>query len=113
VTDWVFYSGLAALMIHELDAIQREEWRFFLGWTQLDDERAYQIFAAAHFPVLLIIFDLLPDRRFQIALDIFLIGHALAHYSLRNCRRIRFNNTFSRLWIYGAAAAGCMHLVLL
>jgi hypothetical protein len=113
MNDWIFYGGLAALMIHELDAIQRSEWRFFLGWTRLDDERAYQIFMAAHFPLLVIILDLLPDRRFQIALDVFLIGHALAHYSLRNHRLIQFNNTFSRLWIYGGALTGCAHLYLL
>jgi hypothetical protein len=112
VETLVFLVGVSALLMHELDAIQQEEWRFFLGWAKLDDVSAYRIFAAAHFPLFVIILASLADGRFQAGMDVFLILHALAHFLLRNHRYIHFNNGFSRFWIYGGAAAAFTHLLL-
>ncbi|HKL32571.1 MAG TPA: DUF6713 family protein [Tangfeifania sp.] len=30
-----FYFGLAALLVHEMDALKRNEWRIFLGLLKL------------------------------------------------------------------------------
>lgn len=30
-----FYLGLAALLVHEMDAIKRKEWRMFPGLSKL------------------------------------------------------------------------------
>ncbi|MDX2163421.1 MAG: DUF6713 family protein [bacterium] len=105
-------TGLAALINHELDAIQQQEWRFFLGWTGLSDASAYRLFTAAHLPLMVGILAALPDARFQIGFDAFLILHAVAHFALRRHPAIHFNTGFSRLWIYGGAALGLVHLVL-
>lgn len=110
MTDILFLSGVCALIIHELDAIQQGEWRFFLGWTGMSDQTAYRLFTAAHFPLLIWILTSLSARPFQIGMDIFLVAHALAHTILRNHPLIRFNTRFSQLWIYGGALAGLAHL---
>jgi hypothetical protein len=108
----VFLVGVGALMLHELDAIRQQEWRFFFGWTGMDDASAYRLFTAVHLPLFVLIMALLPDARFQIGLDVFLILHALAHFILRNHPAIQFNNPFSRLWIYGGALVAIVHLIL-
>lgn len=108
----IFLHGVAFLLLHELDAIERQEWRFFFGWTGLGDQNAYRLFTAAHLPLFGLILASLPDTRFQVGMDIFLVLHALAHYLLRNHRLIRFNNRFSQVWIYGGAALGIIHLLL-
>lgn len=110
MTDLLFLSGLCALIIHELDAIQQEEWRFFFGWTDMSDQTAYRIFAAAHFPLLIWILASYPARSFQIGMDLFLIAHAIVHTLLRNHPLIHFNTRFSQVWIYGGAVFAIAHL---
>jgi hypothetical protein len=105
-----FMTGLAALLLHELDAIQQEEWRFFLGWTGMSDETAYRIFVAAHLPLFVAILLLLNDPGFRLAMAAFLVLHAVVHFALRRHPLIRFNDGFSRLWIYGGAALGLAYL---
>lgn len=112
MADLLFLLGIAMLMIHELDAIQQQEWRFFLSWTGMDDQRAYQLFTAAHLPLFVLIMAHVTTPGVQFALDLFLIVHALVHTLLRHHLHIRFNNGFSRLWIYGGAGIGFVHLLV-
>jgi hypothetical protein len=48
----------------------------------------------------------------QIAVDTFAILHAGVHFGLRNHPLVAFGGSFSRLWIYGGALLGALHLVL-
>jgi hypothetical protein len=112
VEDLIFYSGIACLLIHELDAIQQHEWRFFFALSSINDKRAYHIFVALHLPLFVLIFWYLPSSTFQIGFDIFLMIHAGLHGLLRNHPLITFNNGFSRLWIWGGAVLGAIHLGL-
>lgn len=109
----VFLSGITFLFLHELDAIQQKEWRFFLSWTNIHDESACRLFVALHFPLFLLILWNLPSERFQMGLDIFLVIHALLHILLRNHPLIHFNGRLSRLWIFAAAFCGLGQLGLL
>jgi hypothetical protein len=109
----LFLMAVSALLLHELDAIQQREWRFFLGWTKLSDAVGYQVFTAVHLPLFLLILALLPDRGFQIGFDLFMLLHALAHTLLRHHPLIRFNGLFSRLWIYGGAFVALLHLIFI
>jgi hypothetical protein len=100
-------------MGHELDAIQQEEWRFFFAALPVSDQTAYRLFTALHVPLLVFILWQMPSVRFQIGFDLFTIIHAGLHWGLRHHPQIRFNNWFSRLWIFGAAVLGAIHLLLL
>ncbi|MBL8163892.1 MAG: hypothetical protein JNJ61_18030 [Anaerolineae bacterium] len=113
LTNLVFLAAIAFLFVHELDAIQQHEWRFFFAWTGLSDAAAYQLFTALHVPLFIAILANLQTRSVQIGLDLFLIVHAVLHTLLRNHPLITFNNGVSRLWIYGAALLGVVHLALL
>ena len=114
VVDALFVTNVAFLVIaHELDAIQHHEWRFFFALTPLSDQAAYRLFTALHVPLFVIIIWNLQSFRFQVGFDIFLIIHAGLHWMLRNHPKIKFNNWFSRLWIFGGAFLGALHLTLL
>lgn len=111
--DMLFLTGIAFLFAHELDAIQQHEWRFFFAFTPLSDNTAYRLFTALHIPLFMFILWNLPSTGFQIGLDIFLIIHAGLHWVLRKHPKVTFNNGFSRVWIFGGALMGVIHLALL
>lgn len=113
MADVIFLAGLTCLLIHELDAIQQQEWRFFFGWLSISDQAAYRLFTALHAPLLVIILLSVQNPGFQLVFDLFLIIHAGLHWALRQHPAINFNSAFSAVWIYGGAALGMLHLVLL
>lgn len=112
----LFLLNVTWLMMHELDAIQQHEWRFFqqafFFFRPLSDVAMYHVFVAAHVPLLVLILANAEDRNVQIAFNMFLIIHAGLHIGLRNHPRITFNNTFSRVWIFGAVPLALWHLAL-
>ena len=112
-TNLLFILNITFITVHELDAIQQHEWRAFFGFTPLSDEAAYRLFTALHVPLLLFILWNLHSYPFQVGLDIFLIIHAGVHWILRNHPLVTFNNWFSRIWIFGGALLGALHLLLL
>lgn len=111
--DFVFLLVVGWLFVHELDAIQQQEWRFFFGWTGMSDTAAYRLFAAAHVPLFALILWQFGSLPFQIGFDVFCIVHAGLHFALRRQPHLTFDNGFSRIWIYGAAALAGLHLLLL
>ena len=113
---WVsllFMLNITFFTIHELDAIYQHEWRVFFGFTGVSDEAAYQLSTALHVPLFMFVLWNLQSYPFQIGLDIFLILHAAIHWVLRNHPLVTFNNWFSRIWIFGGALLGTVHLFLL
>jgi hypothetical protein len=111
VGELLFLAGLAFLLAHELDAIDRGEWRFFFGFTPLSDVAAYRLFTALHVPLLVWMLANLNAPAFRVGFDLFLIVHAALHWLLRDHHHLQFNNSFSRLWIYGGALIGALHLM--
>ena len=112
--ELLFVINLSFLvMAHELDAIHQQEWRFFFASVPLDDKAAYRLFTALHVPLFVFIVWNLQSFWFQLGFDIFLIIHAGLHWILRNHPKINFNNWFSRLWIFGGALLGAIHIALL
>jgi hypothetical protein len=115
----LFWLNLALLLVHELDAVRRQEWRMFVFLNRLDDERALQLFTLLHVPLFIIIFWFLsqPDLPvyfwFQLVVDIFLIIHFGLHLLFRNHPANAFDNTFSMGLISGMALLGLVHAALL
>ncbi|MBK8022655.1 MAG: hypothetical protein IPK19_14790 [Chloroflexi bacterium] len=110
--DLIFVLGLAFLLTHELDAVERGEPAFFFGWAGLSEAACRRWFIAAHVPLFVVILASLMSSGLQIGLDIFLIVHAGLHLLLRDHPLIRFNTWDSQLWIFGAALSGAAHLVM-
>ena len=117
--DIVFCAGLVFLLVHELDAVHRHEWRMFPLICRLDDRTSYRVFVLLHIPLLVLIFWLMSHSAgnvrfwFQVVMDIFFVVHSGLHHFLREHEHNGFSNRFSKAIIILAAAAGLIHLVLL
>lgn len=109
----LFLSNLAWLMAHELDAIYQGEWRFFNIPFQLRDEIAYRIFTLLHVPMFIALIWAISSEAFQIGFDIFIIGHAIVHWLLRNHPKVTFNSYFSRVLIFTPVITSIIHLVFM
>jgi hypothetical protein len=113
----VFAVNVAWLATHELDAIQRHEWRIFQTFTpfmdRLSDARMYQLFTAAHIPVFAALIWAGQYEAFQIGFDVFLVGHIGLHWLFRDHPHNEFNNWFSQFLIIGVAPLAVLHLGLI
>ncbi|MCK5311264.1 MAG: hypothetical protein KAJ62_04100 [Desulfobacteraceae bacterium] len=119
IIDLIFYTGFALLITHELDAIQRHEWRIFPFLSNLEEDIAYQIFVIAHVPLLVSLLWLMnhPSENvrywFQLSLDIFLIIHLGLHSLLKSHKKNEFTSVLSKIIIMLMALFGLLHLILL
>ena len=115
----LFFFLLSLLMVHELDAIRRHEWRMFIILNKMDDERAFQVFAILHVPLLMVIFWFIAIPSaivvfwFQVGLDVFLIIHKFLHNSYQNHPNNEIDTIFSKRLIDLMAVVGFIHLVLI
>jgi hypothetical protein len=107
----LYFFAVAGIMTHELDAIHEHEWRFF--FPMLGDQAAFRLFTIVHIPLFGLILWGVPQRNFQIGLDLFLIIHVGLHWILRNHPKIEFKSLFSRVIIVGTGLVAAAHLFLL
>ncbi len=113
---FLFYTNLSLLILHELDAIRRKEWRLFAFLKDMDDERAHQVFTLLHLPILVFIFWFLTHQAistifwFQIIIDTFLMIHLGLHLSIRNHENYQFSGKFSIRLIQSMALLGFIHV---
>ena len=115
--DTTFYAVLALLFAHELDAVERHEWRLLPGLRSLPDGLAGRLFVLLHVPLFLALFRLATHpsprvrRRFRLALDAFAVVHAGLHAWFTDHPEYEFDAPTSRALIHGAALAGLVHLL--
>ena len=110
--DALFLTVVAWVVVHELDAVRRQEWQFFFARVPVREETAYRIFTAAHVPLFLVVLWYLPSTAFQVGFDAFVVVHAGVHLVLRDRPDVDFEGWFSGLWIYGGAVLAALHLVV-
>lgn len=110
------YLGLAAIFVHEMDAVKRKEWRMFPGLSKLKDETAYYFFTGLHLPMYFLVFWLLhkPETSSIIILilDVFFIIHLLLHIILRNDSKNNFSGMFSIALIWIIGISGVLDLLI-
>ena len=115
--DWAFYAVLALLFAHELDAVERHEWRLLPGLRSLPDGLAGRLFVLLHVPLFLGVFRLATHpsprvhRPFRRTLCAFAVVHAVVHRRSRGHPEYEFEGPTSRVLIHGAALAGLVHLL--
>lgn len=115
----VFYTGLAFLIAHELDAVAQEEWRLLPLFNLLRDNTAYIVFVTAHVPLFAGLLWLTAHPSFgvrrwsQLGVDIFLIVHAALHALMAGDAIYMFHSSLSSALIFGGAVVGLLHLLLL
>lgn len=119
ITNLVFYLFGALFVTHELDAVHKHEWRLLYVLRSMPDEIARRWFIALHVPLFTIILWLVAHTNSTVgfwsivALDVFAIIHAGLHLRLSSNEKYEFHALHSKFYIFGAAALGGIHLLLL
>ncbi len=113
--DIVFAIVLSILMLHEMDAIMRKEWRMFKPLRNFNDKQAYAIFLLFHVPLYAAVFFMMMSPYAIIVkyiADIFMVVHLFVHMLFRKHKYNEFNNKLSSAIIYLAAIFAFIHLLL-
>jgi hypothetical protein len=117
--DLLFFTAVSSLLLHEMDAIDKKEWRLLFVLRRLPDDGALRWFIVLHLPLFVALMALIAAsesatvRWIEGGVDAFLIVHAGLHEQLGSRGEIAFANAFSRSLIWLAAGLGALHLVYL
>ncbi|MCP3993753.1 MAG: hypothetical protein GY722_01630 [bacterium] len=117
--DLIFFLAISSLLLHEMDAIDKKEWRLLFVLRKLPDEGALRWFILLHLPLLVALLALVAaepstaTRSIEGGVDVFLIGHAVLHEILSVRGDSSFASTFSRVLIWSAGLFAALHLLYL
>ena len=115
----LFYFGFALLACHELDAVARHEWRLLPLLNKLNDDSGLIVFVLLHVPAFTLIIWLTGHHTDkirwwgQIAFDLFLIVHGIAHYLFSGHPLNEFEPPIETITVYGGALIGLTHLAFM
>ena len=106
------------LLIHELDACHKGEWKMFKFLRKLNEKTQYLIFLYAHIPLLFFLFYYLwtvisfNNIILWVLVNTFLILHFAIHLRARKWESNVFQSFNSFVFIIGAAITGLLNLCL-
>ena len=115
----LFALILALLFVYERDAIRAKEWKMFVVLKNMDDELAFRTFTLIHIPLYFfiafafVLFETPEKILLKYLMDVFLIAHAVIHYSFRKKPNNDFHSSFSKIIIYALSIFAVMHICLL
>jgi hypothetical protein len=115
--DFFFIAGLSFILVHEMDAIRRQEWTIIPLLSKLSEKTGYFVFTIIHLPLyFLLLLALLLKQGLHsdliMGLDIFFIAHVFLHVLFLKHPKNQFTSVFSWLMIIGAGIAGLMDVIL-
>ncbi len=116
--SFAFYTGLAMLFTHELDAMPNHEWRVLPLTSFLSDSIGMDVFILAHIPIFAVVIGCIASLNLrtrsiaQNAASAFLIVHAALHFAFSGHPDYEFDSLLSSVLIYGAALLGVVFFVL-
>lgn len=114
----IFYTGMGVLFTHELDAIQKHEWRVLPLTSWLPEEYGFMVFLFFHIPLFAVLIALAASDNEKIRLNsrlgicIFLVIHALLHILFMGSKLYEFVTLSSNILIFGGALLGTIYLLL-
>ncbi len=113
-----FFLAIAFLLVHEMDAIHKHEWRMFPLTYWLPEAWGYRVFTLLHIPLYVGLFFAIvqlpsPSARNIIYwLDVFCIIHVLLHLLFLMHKKNEFKGFISWLLIAGAGFFGLIDIIL-
>lgn len=115
MSELFYVAMLSFFLTHELDAMQRHEWRILPLTSFLPEEAGRQAFVWMHVPLFAALFyfgagD--PSTSVAQGLSAFAIVHVGLHWLFRRHPNNEFNNPVSWSLILGAGLAGAGHLAV-
>jgi hypothetical protein len=118
LSNVLFSLAFSGLLAHELDAMDKHEWRLLFVLRSMPDVPAQRAFVLLHVPLIALLLWLIthPNRYVQTQvirlLNVFMVIHAGLHWRLSHHPKYEFHAWYSRLLIDGTAAIALAHLVL-
>lgn len=114
----ILYIGLSLLIVHEMDAIQKKEWRMFPLLSKLKPETGYTLFSVLHIPLFVFIFWALFDlnrglhNTIIMLLNVFLMIHFSLHLICVRHPQNEFRSTYSWSIIGGLFLIGAIGILV-
>jgi len=112
----LFYTALAFLIAHEMDAVRCREWRIFPGLSLLNDKLGFRIFLLAHIPLFSFLFlELYKSNNLTnliYYLEIFFVVHLVLHLLYLRHPKNEFKDWISWTLIITPAVLGITDLVI-
>ena len=116
MADYIFIVFIAFFLTHELDAMQRCEWRILPVLSRLPEPLAARIFIWAHIPLFaFILWDFVNGSNaslFRNALAGFGVVHVALHWLFQRHPANGFNNLESKVLIWLTGLCGGVYLGL-
>lgn len=115
IEDVVFNLMLGCFAAHELDAVDKKEWRILFVLRRMDDRRGRILFTLLHIPLAAIVLSLVYSTSAEVAyssrlvLDVFAVIHLCLHWRLHKHPENQFTGPVSYGPILGAAVLGGLH----
>ncbi len=116
--NYLFILNISLLILHEMDAIRRKEWKLFVVLKDMPEERAYLVFSILHLPLCFLILYFIINSGspsytiFTIIINGFLIFHGLIHLLFRNKKANEFRGIYSYALVFSMAILGALQLIL-
>ncbi len=113
-----FYTGLALLFTHELDAVANHEWRLLPLIKRLPDNYGFSLFIFLHIPLFASLVALVASTNTKIrigsriGISFFLVIHGVLHALFIGSLNYEFTSLSSNILIFGGALTGMAHLFL-
>jgi hypothetical protein len=115
--DLLFVLAVSLLFVHELDAVQRREWRIFPVLSMMPEEIGMRVFIWAHVPLFAAILWFAAQSiarggdGFSLGLSGFCVVHAFLHLAYERHPKCEFRNPLSRAIIWLCALAGAAAVI--
>lgn len=115
IHDIIFYIGLSLFVVHEMDAVRRNEWKMFKFLSTLKPKIGYMVFSILHLPFFVLIFWGLFSAHqglrhdFIMFLNLFFIIHFFIHLAFIRHHDNEFRSVFSWLIISGMFLTGMVY----
>ncbi|HPV40220.1 MAG TPA: hypothetical protein PKX40_03510 [Spirochaetota bacterium] len=116
--NYLFILTVSLLILHEMDAIRRKEWKLFVVLKDMTEERGYLVFSILHLPLCFVILYFIMNTGsayyniFTIVINGFLIFHGVIHLLFRNKKANEFSGTYSYVIIFLMSVLGALQLAL-
>ncbi len=114
----LFYTGVAMLLTHELDAMRNHEWRVLPLTAHFDDSMGEDVFVWMHVPLFAVMIGCIAsiERRIrataQNVVAAFLMIHCGLHLAFSGHAEYEFGEVQSSVLIYGAGVLGLLFFVV-
>lgn len=116
--EYLFIANISMLILHEMDAIRRKEWKLFIILKDMKDDQGYLLFSALHFPLCFIILYFIMNNGstyysiFALGINIFLVVHGGLHLLFRKKTANEFSGVYSYTIIFLMSVLAALQLVL-